>query len=283
MPNPNHLPYLIELLDDESAVVQGGILQELLAFGPILDEQMRKLDERQRQKLMGFLDAENIQRLRTRWRSWFEMDGDKAKLESALSILSDFLNGLTSPIALSGLLNDLAAEYSQSHVGTDLPSLARFLFEVKGLKGVEQTDYYHPANSNLAYVIQSRRGIPISLVCIYMLVGHKVGLSVQGCNFPGHFLAKSWLSGRPIFIDCYNGGRFLEEKDIMAMSTHMALGFVQDILNAEIHAETIVARVLNNLIRAYQHTGQLAYSNLMIELLKELQGGAAEHWDLPHE
>ncbi len=52
------------------------------------------------------------------------------------------------------------------------------------LGGTETMDYGDPQNSNLVHVITRRAGLPISLACVYILVGQRMGLAIEGCNFP---------------------------------------------------------------------------------------------------
>jgi regulator of sirC expression with transglutaminase-like and TPR domain len=39
-------------------------------------------------------------------------------------------------------------------------------------------------------VIESRRGIPISLAVLWLEMAQGLGLNAQGVGFPGHFLVK---------------------------------------------------------------------------------------------
>ncbi|HVG39443.1 MAG TPA: transglutaminase-like domain-containing protein, partial [Pyrinomonadaceae bacterium] len=63
--------------------------------------------------------------------------------------------------------------------------LNHFLFEEMGFAG-DQEDYYDPRNSLLNLVVERRRGIPITLSLVYMEVGRRAGLSVEGVGMPGH-------------------------------------------------------------------------------------------------
>ena len=65
----------------------------------------------------------------------------------------------------------------------------RFFFEERGFAG-NVNDYYSPDNSFLHCVIESRRGIPISLAVLWLELAQGLGLNAQGVGFPGHFLVK---------------------------------------------------------------------------------------------
>ena len=61
--------------------------------------------------------------------------------------------------------------------------------ESLGFKGAVDS-YARFENSRLDYVLKERRGIPISLGIVAVLVSRNIGLTAQGINFPGHFLVQ---------------------------------------------------------------------------------------------
>jgi regulator of sirC expression with transglutaminase-like and TPR domain len=68
-------------------------------------------------------------------------------------------------------------------------ALNRFVFEELGFAG-NAANYYDPRNSLLPCVIDSRRGIPITLSVVYMELGRRAGLEVEGVGLPGHFVVR---------------------------------------------------------------------------------------------
>jgi regulator of sirC expression with transglutaminase-like and TPR domain len=75
-------------------------------------------------------------------------------------------------------------------------------------------DYFDPRNSFLNEVLDRRLGIPISLSVLYMEVGRRVGLDLQGVSFPGHFLVKLAVHAGEIVIDPFMGGASLSKDDL---------------------------------------------------------------------
>jgi regulator of sirC expression with transglutaminase-like and TPR domain len=49
-------------------------------------------------------------------------------------------------------------------------------------------DYHDPANSFLHRVVETRRGIPISLSVLWIEVGRRAGMEMVGVGLPGHFV-----------------------------------------------------------------------------------------------
>ena len=85
-----------------------------------------------------------------------------------------------------------------------LQVLNRFFYGDLGFGG-NLNHYYDPGNSNLAAVLRTRRGIPISLAVLWMELAQGIGLEVQGVAFPGHFLVKALLPDGQALLDPFNG------------------------------------------------------------------------------
>jgi regulator of sirC expression with transglutaminase-like and TPR domain len=61
------------------------------------------------------------------------------------------------------------------------------LYNVYGFKG--NTDHYHdPSNSFINNVLESKRGNPIMLAVVYMLVAQRLNMPIYGVNLPQHFV-----------------------------------------------------------------------------------------------
>ncbi len=82
--------------------------------------------------------------------------------------------------------------------------LNHYFFKELGFAG-NLNDYYASCNSHLHHVLESRRGIPITLALVYMEIARCIGLKVQGISFPGHFLVKCSLPQGEVVIDPING------------------------------------------------------------------------------
>jgi regulator of sirC expression with transglutaminase-like and TPR domain len=93
-----------------------------------------------------------------------------------------------------------------------LEALNRYLFESLGFKG-NRDDYYDPRNSFLNDVLDRRTGIPITISTVYLEVGWRVGMPLQGVGFPGHFLVKYAGRGGEVVIDPFGRGAILTKDD----------------------------------------------------------------------
>lgn len=212
--------------------------------------------------------------LLAQWPSWFDVEGEKVQLETALSLLSDYHDRYARPGRLSRLLDALSLEFFETVEISDSYELARYLFQTKGLDG-GHGDYYSLEKSDLTKAIELRSGNPISLTCIYMLVGHRLGIDIQGCNFPGHFLARTLVGNEVLLVDCFDGGHFLKAHAFLDLSPSPSEE-VREIVHRPASVETILTRVLNNLVNAYDTAEDPESSALMRELIRMMRLSALD-------
>ncbi len=131
--------------------------------------------------------------------------------------------------------------------------LNRFFFQELGFAG-NVNDYYDPKNSYLHNVLQTRRGIPITLALLYAEIAGQVGLPAHGISFPGHFLVKLRMPQGDVVIDPFTGQSMSRDAlDVLLVpyrrrqglpgGSQLPLGlFLQEAAPRE-----IVARMLRNL------------------------------------
>ncbi len=91
--------------------------------------------------------------------------------------------------------------------------LNEFLFDELGYRG-NTDNYYDPRNSYLNEVIDRRTGIPITLSVLYLEIGRRIGLALQGVSFPGHFLVRLRVRGGTLVLDPFAGGVPQSEEDL---------------------------------------------------------------------
>ncbi len=128
------------------------------------------------------------------------------------------------------------------------------LFEKAGLQG-DDVRYYDPDNSCLNRVIDRKRGIPITLSIIYILVGRRLGLPLDGVGLPGHFLVRYSGQEESVFIDPFHRGRLLTREDCIRHVRAMGYPFREHFLKP-LKARAILVRMLGNLHRIYVETEQ---------------------------
>ena len=114
-------------------------------------------------------------------------------------------------------------------------------------------DYYHESNSLLPCVLDSRKGIPITLTLVYMLVGQRAGLEVAGVNLPGHFLG----SCDDVLFDPFHHGRILTREDCAEILRRQNQK-LEDWHLATATPRQMLARILANLLYVFHRQGDSA-------------------------
>ncbi|MEO8442110.1 MAG: tetratricopeptide repeat protein [Betaproteobacteria bacterium] len=136
-------------------------------------------------------------------------------------------------------------------------ALNRYLFDELGFGG-DAANYYDARNSFLNEVLDRKRGIPITLALVYIEIGRRIGLPVQGVTFPAHFLVKCPLRDGTVVLDPYAKGASLGfdelRRRVKALrngaepTKSMVAGMLVTAGNRE-----ILARLLRNLKGIYSH------------------------------
>lgn len=155
-------------------------------------------------------------------------------------------------------------------------ALNQFLFDELGYRGNTE-QYYDPRNSYLNEVMDRRTGIPITLAVLYMAVGRRIGLPLEGVSFPGHFLVRLRLRRGMLVLDPFAGGAPLSEDELRErLQRVIPKGVADDVALAELPLEQflepaaprqILARVLRNLKAIYRDADQ---PERMLEVLNRM-------------
>jgi len=108
------------------------------------------------------------------------------------------------------VLATAASDYMHPSAGfmTNIKTLSKFLSDVQGFSG-NSDKYYLSDNIYLHKVLESKKGIPISLSLIYMEVGKRLGLFFEPIGLPGHMLIRASHQSDQIYLDPFNQGTTL--------------------------------------------------------------------------
>ncbi len=170
------------------------------------------------------------------------------RLAEANLLLAGFVHSDLDPEVVLGRLDDLASQVD----GSSHLALRRVISITEGIGG-NVDDYHNPDNHFLDTVLSTRRGIPISLSVLWMEVGRRAGIDMEGVGMPGHFLV--YADGQ--LVDPFYYGEAIGF-DEAAMLVADALGgnpradrsWFRPVSSAE-----IVRRMLLNLEHLYQERG----------------------------
>jgi regulator of sirC expression with transglutaminase-like and TPR domain len=129
-------------------------------------------------------------------------------LEAAASIAQDEEPHLDIQVVLAtcdALLVRLKRRVkSEAEPMRKLSVLNHFFYNDLGFAG-NANNFYAPENSYVNEVLQTRRGIPISIAVIWLELAQSLDLQAEGVSFPGHFLVKVTLPEGLVILDPLTG------------------------------------------------------------------------------
>jgi regulator of sirC expression with transglutaminase-like and TPR domain len=201
--------------------------------------------------------------------------------KAALTIATSDYPNLNIDAYLSRI--DALATSAAARLGSDadvyrsITVLNFVLFQEHGFRG-NREHYFDPRNSFLNEVLDRRTGIPISLSVLYMEVAQRVGLSLQGVGFPGHFLVKYIGDNEEIVVDPFNQGEILSQKRLETMLYRLygdKIAFDPDLLEP-ISKKQILRRMLNNLKIIYLRQNDLIKGLSIVDRLMVLDPASGE-------
>lgn len=179
--------------------------------------------------------------------------------------------------ALDVMAAEVAERLPQEHYPLRvIQTINNYLYDDLGFRGNEE-DYYNPRNSFLNYVIEKRRGIPITLSLVYLEIARRIDFPMVGIGMPGHFLIRPDFEDAGIFVDAFHRGEVLFPDDCQRFINRVSpenlrQGTRQVYRNpvsglspvqwqseflAPVSKRQFLARMLGNLKMIYLQTGEL--------------------------
>lgn len=144
------------------------------------------------------------------------------------------------------------------------------LFQLHGFRG-DEDNFLHHDNSFINKVLDNKKGNPISLSIIYILVAQRLNVPVYGINLPRHFIMayvedeetdtienfndkqeiSEDASGEiKFYINAYNGGGVFNHSQLRGIIKEMSLEEKPEYMTPCSNSD-IVLRVLMNLYNSY--------------------------------
>jgi len=170
------------------------------------------------------------------------------RLAECCLLIGTFIDPDIDGFEYLGRLDRMAAAVA----GNTHLSLRRVVSIHEGIGGNVE-DYENVDNSFLHRVLDTRRGLPITVSVIWIEVGRRAGLEMQGVGLPGHFVV--YAAGQ--LVDPFHFGEAIGA-DEAGMLVAEALGGrprLEPTWLAPVESSSIVTRILANLEAAYARAG----------------------------
>ena len=138
--------------------------------------------------------------------------------------------------------------------------------------GANTRNFHSPGNSMINVVLESKKGNPITLCVIYMLVARKLKLPVYGVNLPNMFMLLHRDDTHDFYINAFNRGLIFTRKDLENYVHEIQLT-TQSSFFEPCSNEDIIRRSLRNLVMAFDKIGEHARAEEVKALLLMISDG----------
>lgn len=192
----------------------------------------------------------------------------RAPEEIALAIAGDHYPGLRTE-SYRRWFDHHGAELGRRRGGRDGLARARLLCEYVrnevGFRGSD--DYDDPRGNYLNDVIARRTGSPVALAVVFMALGRRADVAVEGVAFPGHFLVR--IEGH--YADPFEASAPIDRDRLLALARDSVAEPSQAAACLEpVGLRTVAVRLLLNLQRIHRLRGDHARALVACDRLFEL-------------
>lgn len=277
------LQALVHLLDDPDQLIAEEIENKLLSLGPDIIPSLEEywesaFDPYIQERLEKIIHAIQFDQTKSELLVW-KMSNSFNLLEGLLIINSyqypSYNNNLIR-ITIEELKREIWMELHYEMTPYEKVSLINYiLFEKFGLSG-NTNDYHNPQNSFIGKVLESKKGNPLTLSCIYSIIAQKLDIPIFGINLPKHFilsyLAENQTEDHLLFyINAFNKGQVMQKADVISFLKQLNLPLSKEFM-MPCDNVMILKRVLRNLITAYEQNESVSKKQeveILFKLLAE--------------
>lgn len=253
---------MISLLDDSDTEVVDIVQQKILNLGqdaiPLLEKEWDEYEENPliQNKIENLLHDLQLGNLITDFQEWISHGSE------------DLLRGLwlVSRLAypenkIQKMRDDVNKIYMDVWIMTNKDMHPVDLLNVMNdvifnqLKYEPNVKNFHsPNNSLFNLVLEQKKGNPVTLSCLYILLAQRLDIPLYGVNLPNLFVTVFDLPGQKFYVNPFNKGQIFYQRDIDDYLKHMNMEPKEEFYKACGNKE-IVIRVLTNLAYSYQKSG----------------------------
>jgi len=151
----------------------------------------------------------------------------------------------------------------------------RVLFHEYGFRG-NMESYSDPDNSFINSVLQTRKGLPITLSVIYLLVACRLGIPLEPIGAPGHFVIGCFEESAPFYIDSFERGKILTAGQLLKRLEAICM---QPNLShlAPVSTQETLTRICRNLVPHLSNSGEEPMSELFQGFLQDFKETYEKH------
>jgi regulator of sirC expression with transglutaminase-like and TPR domain len=278
--NKSQIEALISLLEDPDNEVFKHVKEKLIELGsislPMLElaweSNFDSLIQERAEVIIGeiqFNDSKN------KLQDW--INSDKKDLLDAWIILSKYQYPDLDILIINQKINELANlindEFKEEDKAIErVMKMNKVLFKFEKFKG-NFRNYHSPENSFINDVLKIKKGNPLSLSMLYLILSKKLKLPIMGVNLPKHFIvayiSEDMTDIDPVqfYINPFSLGAIINRKDVELFLTKEKIKHHSYYFTTCGNKE-IIKRIVNNLLYSFSRQGKKEKTQEMLEFLR---------------
>jgi regulator of sirC expression with transglutaminase-like and TPR domain len=275
------LKALVSLLEDEDNQIVSQIEEKILSLGttiiPFLEQEWEgNFNPHVQRKIEDLIHVLQYELVKERTKIWYESEDQD--LLTGLWLIATYqypdLELIKLKQELEQIYYDTWLEFKPELYPFDQVKVINSVLFNKLKFGANTKNFHSPGNSMINTVLETKRGNPITLCVIYMLVAQKLKLPIHGVNLPNLFvLTYKAENHTQFYINVFNKGLIFSKQDIENYINELHLApqpsFFEPCSSLE-----IIRRVFRNLIMSFDKMGEHAKAEEVKELLLIIADGA---------
>ncbi len=269
---------LVSLLEDDDKEILHHVEAKLLSLGtdviPILEKEWmnNSLNPSVRNKIEDIIHTLQYQLLKDKLQAWRQGGGED--LLEGMMLISNFLY---PELNLKYLKRKFEQYYYEAwkEFKNDMGPVE----QIKVLNDVmfnklkfrpNSKNFHAPSNSMINVVMESKKGNPLSLCVVYLIIAQRLKLPVYGVNLPNLFILTYKTEDTQFYINVFNNGLIFSTEDIDNYINQLNLS-KSDIFYEPCSHVDIIIRNLRNLISAFEKLGEYKKSDDVKALLQVVE------------
>lgn len=131
-------------------------------------------------------------------------------------------------------------------------------------------NFHSPSNCMINTVMESKKGNPLTLCVIYLLLAKRLKIPIYGVNLPNLFIVTYKTEAQQFYINVFNNGIIFTTNDIDNYIEQLHLE-KQDIYYQPCSNIEIVTRAIRNLISSFDKLGEYKKADDVKKMLSKIE------------
>ncbi len=264
------LTALINLLDEPDTSAFGAIREKIFSFGKKAIPSLEKAWENSfnnlvQERIEDIVKKIHLTDLEFEFTNWLQLGSSDLLKGFILISKTQYpdLDGEALTISVEQMKMDIWLELNDSMTALEnVKVLNHIFFGVQHFDG-NKINPHAPQNYYINTLLETRKGSPLTLGMLYMILAQKLKIPVYGVNLPQHFIL-AYLTEMSItnptendvlfYINPFNKGAVFTKKEIelfiRQLKIQVDLSYFEPCTNID-----IIKRLITNLIYSYNQLG----------------------------